>query len=194
MVRFSDDGAAPLAPVIPMFGGVPRDGYDACGAIEREIAERNLTKRLRMRQLSVGEARAVVAERDLDSDAVEAVLERYRRLGYLDDARLAEQLIHSGAVRKGQGRRVLAQTLAQRGIPRDVADAALAGLPDDDAERALRYARGKAAGMTGIDRETALRRLAGQLARRGYPSAVALSAAGLALEEVRGERRFVHFE
>ena len=49
-----------------------------------------------------------------------------------------------GIERKGQGRRAIAQTLAQRGIPRDVVDAALATLPDDDAERALEFARTKA--------------------------------------------------
>jgi len=157
-------------------------GDDACTAIEREIAERNLTKRLRTRQLSVSEARVVVAERDLDPEAIEAVLERFEHLGYLDDAALAEQLVHAGVERKGQGRQVLAQTLVKRGIARDAADAALASLPDDDAERALAFARTRAQSMTSLDRDTAVRRLAGQLARRGYGSS-ALSAARQAIDE-----------
>ena len=163
--------------------GVIDDGVDACAAIERDIAEKNLTKRLRTRQLSVAEARAVLTERDLDRETVDAVLERFQDLGYLDDAALAEQLTHVGVERKGQGRKAIAQTLTKRGIPRDVADAALASLPDDDAERALEYARGKVASMARLDREAAVRRLAGQLARRGYPGGVALSAAKQALEE-----------
>lgn len=158
------------------------DGYDACGAIEREIAEKNLLKRLRTRQLSVVEARAVVAERALGPADVESILEAFCRRGYLDDVKLAEHLTHIGIDRKGQGRQIIAQTLARRGIPRDVADAALAALPDDDAERALAYARSKAASMAQLDRAVAMRRLAGQLARRGYPGSVALDAARRALD------------
>lgn len=182
-----------LAPVIPLFAHAPDhdeygvydedDGYDACGAIEREIAEKNLLKRLRTRQLSVTEARAVVAERSLSSDDIESVLDGFARLGYLDDAALAEQLVHIGVDRKGQGRKVIAQSMAKRGIPRDVADAALAALPDDDLERALEYARTKAHGMRDLDRDTALRRLAGQLARRGYGGSIAFDAAKRALDE-----------
>jgi len=159
------------------------DGYDACGAIEREIAEKNLLKRLRTRQLSVTEARAVVSVRDLGPDDVESVIEAFVRLGYLDDAALAEQLVHIGVDRKGQGRKVIAQAMAKRGIPRDIAEAALAALPDDDLERALEYARTKTHGMRDLDRDTALRRLAGQLARRGYGGSIAFDAAKRALDE-----------
>lgn len=183
--------------------GVGHDGdpeYDACGAIEREPfdelrnrAESTLLKRLRTRQLSVAEARAVVAERDLCRDDVDDVIEAFCRRGYLDDARLAEQLVYAGVDRRGQGRRAIGLTLTKRGIPRDIADAALATLPDDDADRALEFARTRARGMTGLDRSTAERRLAGQLSRRGYGS-VALSAARQALDELSGGRRSVRFD
>ena len=148
-----------------------------------------MLKKLRARSLSVREARAVVAERDLDDDAVEGVLDGFLRRGYLDDAALAEQLIHAGVDRKGQGRQVIAQTLAKRGIPRDVADAALAALPDDDLDRALEFARTKARSLRDVDRDTALRRLTGQLARRGYPGSVAMTAARQALDEQGGSGR-----
>lgn len=165
------------------YDGYADDGYDACGAIEREIAEKNLLKKLRGRSLSVREARAVVAERDLDDAAVAAVLAAFERLGYLDDARLADQLVHAGVGRKGQGRQVIAQTMIKRGIPREIADAALEALPDDDAERALDFARSKARSLRDADRDTALRRLTGQLARRGYGGSVAMTAARAALDE-----------
>lgn len=161
-------------------------GDDACDAVEREIAERTVLRRLRTRSLSVREARAIVAQRDLDDETVDAVVRGLVRYGYLDDAALAEQLIHSGSERKGQGRQVIAQTLAKRGIARDVADAALAELPDDDADRALEFARGKARSMASLDRDTALRRLVGQLSRRGYPGSVSMTAARQALDESDG--------
>jgi regulatory protein len=193
---------AGIAPVIPIFAEVERPGWrstwddepdasvadsatgaDADDSGERDLAERMLMKRLRGRSLSVVEARQIVAEKASDPGDVDAVLTKARRLGYLDDAALAEQLVHSAVERKGQGRRVIAQTLAKRGIPRDVIDAALAQLPDDDRERALEFARSKARSMGSLDRETALRRLSGQLARRGYGGSAALDAAREALDE-----------
>lgn len=151
-----------------------------------EIAERSLMRRLRTRSLSVAEARAVVREHTLAPDEVERMLQTFCDRRYLDDAALAEQLVHAGSERRGQGRRAIAQTLAARGIPRAIADAALDVLADDDAERALAFAQRKAASMRDLDRDTALRRLHGQLARRGYTGQVAMQAASRALDEQTG--------
>lgn len=154
----------------------------------REAAEELLVRKLRSRSLSISEARMVLKgyEQDgtrLDSGAVDDILDDFCRRGYLDDALLAGQLVTSGVERKGQGRVALSRALAQRGIPRDVVDAALDDLPDDDAERALEYARTKARGLSRLDGDTALRRLVGQLSRRGYNGSVAMTAAKSALAE-----------
>ncbi|WP_435526286.1 regulatory protein RecX [Microbacterium elymi] len=111
------------------------------------------------------------------------MLHGFIRRGYLDDRALADQLVYSAVERKGQGRMVIAQSLAKRGIPRDVVDAAMTALPDDDADRALEFARQKARSMRALDHEVALRRLVGQLARRGY-GVGALDAARQALDEL----------
>lgn len=158
-------------------------GDDPVRSESIELAEKSLLKKLRTRSLSVSEARGALREYALDASATEHVLASMEEYGYLDDAALADQLIHAGVDRKGQGRQVIAQTLAKRGIPRDVADAALASLPDDDFERALEFARGKARSLRSLDRDTALRRLTGQLARRGYGGSVAMTAARAALDE-----------
>lgn len=206
-----DDGGvdSDVAPVTPLFGAsapVERadgeakrpawhttwndesdlhadDDHDACSASEWEIAERTLLKKLRTRSLSVREARAVVAKHSLDADQVEDVLAAFLDRKYLDDVALAGQLVHSSIERKGHGRQAIAQALARRGIPREVADEALAALPDDDADRALDFARSKARSMGDIPVDTALRRLVGQLARRGYPGPVAMTAAKAALAD-----------
>lgn len=157
-------------------------GDDHSGSSNVDRAEKALLKKLRTRSLSVTEARAVLREYDLDAPSTEHVLASMEEYGYLDDAALADQLIHAGVDRKGQGRQIIAQTLAKRGIPRDVADVALAALPDDDFERALEFARGKVRSLQSLDRDTALRRLTGQLARRGYGGSIALSAARAALD------------
>ena len=156
--------------------------------------EAALLRKLRTRSLSVREARAVLAQHGVDDDAGETIVERFVGHGYLDDVKLAEQLVHTGVERKGQGRGVIAQTLSKRGIPREVVDAALEELPGDEFDRALEFARSKARSMRGLDRDTALRRLAGQLARRGY-GGVAMSAARQALDEAsRPASRGVRFE
>ena len=111
------------------------------------------------------------------------MIDDFCRRGYLDDAALAGVLVTSGVERKGQGRVALSRALAQRGIPREVIDGALDELPDDDDERALEFARTKARSMSRLDHDTALRRLVGQLSRRGYNGAVAMKAAKAALRE-----------
>ncbi len=119
----------------------------------------------------------------LDASAIDDILDDFCRRGYLDDVVLAGQLVTSGVERKGQGRVALSRALAQRGIPREVIDAALDELPDDDAERALEYARTKARGLARLEHDAALRRLVGQLSRRGYNGSVAMTAAKTALAE-----------
>lgn len=154
----------------------------------REAAEELLVRKLRSRSLSISEARMVLKGYELegervDSGSIDDVIDDFCRRGYLDDALLAGQLVTAGVERKGQGRVALSRALAQRGIPRDVVDAALDELPDDDADRALEYARTKARGLSRLDGDTALRRLVGQLSRRGYNGSVAMTAAKTALAE-----------
>nr|WP_239528716.1 regulatory protein RecX [Microbacterium esteraromaticum] len=193
---FGGRGADPsMGSALPA-GARFRDASDDVDVIQaepdadevRRRAEEALVRKLRAKQLSVSEARSVLRENDLDRDSIEDVIDDFQRRSYLDDHTLASLLVTSGSERKGQGRIALARSLAQRGIPRDIIDDALEELPDDDAERALEFARSKAAGMSRLDFDTALRRLHGQLARRGYGGSVAMSAARTALGEV-GVRR-----
>jgi len=171
---------------------------DAPSAIDpgqlSEFAEKALLKKLRTRSLSVSEARGVLAAGGLDAAAAGDVIDRFEARGYLDDAALAEQIVHIGLDRKGQGRRVIAQTLAKRGVPRAVADAALLALPDDDRERALDFARSKVRSVSSVERDTAIRRLVGQLARRGYNGSLALDVARQALDEGGRGKSGVRFE
>ncbi|MGM7677991.1 regulatory protein RecX [Microbacterium sp. A94] len=201
-------GESDLAPVIPLFGGklvpassLPVRRAHAEGGSEthidderdknddrehdeaRSAAEEALVRKLRARSLSLSEARQILRGNELNSAQIDDVIDDFCRRGYLDDAALAEQLVASGIERKGQGRIALSRSLAQRGLRRDVIDAALGELPDDDAERALEFARTKARSLSRLDFETALRRLVGQLARRGYGGSVAMTAARTALTE-----------
>lgn len=144
-----------------------------------------LVRRLRARQLTSSEARTALLEHGLSAEDRDLIVDEFEQRGYLDDALLAALLVTSGVQRRGQGRVAIARTLNQRGIPREIADEALSVLEDDDAERALEYARSKAGGMRRYDEDTAVRRLVGQLSRRGYAGSVALTAARTAWRETQ---------
>ena len=158
-------------------------------------AREALVRRLRTKQLTSREASEVLRGLGVASDDRDLIVDEFEQRGYLDDAALAEYLVTSGSERKGQGRVAISRTLAQRGIPREVADEALSALEDDDAERALEYARSKVPGLRRYDEDTAIRRLVGQLSRRGYGGGLAMNAARIAWRETpsgaaRGRVRF----
>lgn len=151
--------------------------------------ERALLKKLRGKGISVSEARAYLRGIDVPPAIIDDLVDLFLDRRYLDDAVLAEQLVHIALTRKAQGRRAIAQALSARGIERDVIEEALSEIDDDDdGERALEFARSKARSMSSLDREVALRRLLGQLARRGFGGSTAMAAAKTALDEVTGVR------
>ncbi|MFT4235453.1 MAG: regulatory protein RecX [Microbacterium sp.] len=162
------------------------EGEGARSAPDFAQAEARLLKALSVRSLSEREARERLRKDGVDFVAAEAIIGRLLRRGAIDDAALAEQLVYAGTSRRNQGRRAIAQVLAARGIAREVIDEALAELSDDDEERALEFARGRAPSLTRFDDDTALRRLVGQLTRRGYGGSLVMTVARRALQEARG--------
>jgi len=151
--------------------------------IERdERIDRLVVSRLRRSALSVAEVRSVLVEHGLDEIEVEEWLERYGRYGYLDDARLAEQLVHSHGVRRGRGSGAILHELSRRGIEQAVARAAVDDLdPEAERENATAVAVRRARQLSGLDRATAERRLSAFLQRRGYAGEVVREAVTTAL-------------
>ncbi|WP_395243442.1 regulatory protein RecX [Agromyces sp. MMS24-K17] len=158
------------------------DEPEETGAERDERIDRLVVNRLRRSSLSVAEVRAVLVEHGLDDGEVEDWLERYERLGYLDDARLAEQVVHMQAVRRGRGSSAVITELTRRGIDGEVAHSAVAAI-DHDAEvgNAVAVAERRARQLGGLDRAVAERRLTAFLMRRGYPSDVVREAVASAL-------------
>lgn len=156
---------------------------DETGVERDERIDRLIVSRLRRSSLSVAEVRATLAEHGLDDHEVEEWVERYERLGYLDDRRLAEQLVHSHGVRRGRGSGALLHELGRRGIEGDLARSALESLdPDVELEHATTIAERRARQLTGLDRAVAQRRLTAFLLRRGYGSDVVREAVRAALD------------
>ncbi|MFF2275231.1 regulatory protein RecX [Agromyces sp. NPDC058126] len=164
------------------FGSDPEGEPDESGVERDARIDRLVVSRLSRSALSVSEVRSVLAEHGLDESEVEEWIERYERLGYLDDARLAEQLVHSQGVRRGKGSGALLQELGRRGVDQSVARAAVEDLdPETELENARTVAERRARQLRGLDRQTAERRLSAFLQRRGYPGNVVREAVTAAL-------------
>lgn len=158
------------------------DDPDETGPARDARIDRLVVTRLRRSALSVAEVRAVLAEHGLDEGEIEEWIERYERLGYLDDARLAEQLVHVSGSRRGRGSGAILQELSRRGVDASAARSAVESLdPDLERQNALAVAERRARQLTGLDRQTAERRLSAFLQRRGYPSDVVREAVTAAL-------------
>ena len=175
--------ATVLPPAAASDADTPDAGTpDETGLERDDRIDRLVVSRLRRSALSVTEVRSVLAEHGLDEHEIGQWIERYERFGYLDDARLAEQVVHSHGVRRGRGSGAILNELSRRGIDSGIARAAIDGLdPEAERENALAVAERRARQLTGLDRQTAERRLSAFLQRRGYPSDVVREAVRAAI-------------
>lgn len=173
---------APRAPRAIRSIGEAAAEPEETGVERDERIDRLVVSRLRRSALSVSEVRKVLAEHGLDDAELEDWIERYERLGYLDDERLAEQLVHSHGVRRGKGSGAILNELSRRGVDSAVARAAVDELdPDTELENARTVAERRARQLRGLDRQTAERRLSAFLQRRGYSGQVVREAVTAAL-------------
>lgn len=197
MVRFeaSSGGSADrddLAPVTYLPGASPAEqDEDAAddAAADREQAEKLLLQRLRGRSLSVIEAEKLLRSADLDEETVQAILAKFAELHYLDDEKLADQIMHSHHERKGLGRSGVSAEMRQRGLDAELIAQKLEEMPDDEAERANELAMKRIAQLDRFDDATIDRRLTAFLMRKGYASSVARDAVKAAMASRRGSGR-----
>ncbi|RZS67627.1 regulatory protein [Agromyces ramosus] len=181
--RFGDpSGAARRAERRRSRFAIVADDPDETGAERDARIDRLVVSRLRRSALSVAEVRSVLAEHGLDESEIEEWIERYERFGYLDDARLAEQLVHVNGARRGRGSGAILQELSRRGVDASAARAAVDELdPEVERRNALEVAERRVRQLSGLDRQTAERRLSAFLQRRGYPGDVVREAVTAAL-------------
>ncbi len=139
------------------------------------------------RPRSVAEVRTRLLGR-FSHGVVEQALEDLMRQGLIDDSRFAQLWTENRDTHRPRSAAAIKRELSQKGVPRDVAEAAVAGV--DDHESAYRAGARRARQLDGSDHATFQRRLWGYLQRRGYSSSVTRRAVEKLWDDTRpGERR-----
>lgn len=123
-------------------------------------------------------------QRGIPEEAAEEVLSRFEDVGLIDDAAFADAWVESRHHGRGLARRALARELRTKGVDSAVIEVAVGRLDSEEEESTAReLVDRKLRASRGLDREKRLRRLAGMLARKGYPEGLALRVVKQALEE-----------
>jgi len=121
--------------------------------------------------------------RGIPAAAADEVLERFADVGLIDDAAFARAWVESRHYSRGLAGRALKMELKRRGVEDEEIREAVAGLgPDAEADTAKRLAEQKLASTAGLPPEARTRRLAGMLARKGYPPGLAFRVIREAME------------
>ena len=163
----STDAALPHPP--------PDDDAEALGpeadqdAVARKVLLDQLTGRARSRSELAGK----LARKRVPEEVAERLLDRFEEIGLVDDAAFAREWVSSRQAGRGLARRALATELRRKGVDGDVVAEAVAVVePEDEVSAARELVRRRLPGLRGLDQQAVVRRLAGVLARKGYPSSV----------------------
>ncbi|MFB7514421.1 recombination regulator RecX [Streptomyces sp. NPDC056144] len=168
----------------------PGDGPDSSRA-EKEPSPQDPAERARAicLRLLTGSPRTrkqladALRKREIPDDVAEEVLSRFEDVGLIDDAAFAGAWVESRHHGRGLARRALARELRTKGVEPALVQEAVDQLDSEQEEATARdlVAR-KLRATRGLERDKRLRRLAGMLARKGYPEGMALRVVRQALE------------
>jgi regulatory protein len=127
-------------------------------------------------------ARAL-ARRGIPAAVADEVLSRFTDVGLIDDAAFARAWVESRHHSRGLAARALRGELKHRGIDEDEIREAVDTLaPDEEAATARRLVERKLASTRGLAADARVRRLAGMLARKGYPAGLSFRVIREAME------------
>lgn len=149
-------------------------------SVARLICLRQLTAAPRTR----AQLADTLRRRGVPDEAAAAVLARFAEVGLIDDAMFANAWVESRHYSRGLGRRALAAELNQRGVDRSDIQAAVAQVsPERELATARALVERRLASTAGQPAQVRIRRLAGMLARKGYPPGLAYRVVREALEQ-----------
>ncbi|PWV81193.1 SOS response regulatory protein OraA/RecX [Nocardia neocaledoniensis] len=140
---------------------------------------------LAVRARSRAELAKRLGEKGFRVEVTEAALDRLAEVGLVDDSSFAEQWVHERHTYSGRGKRALQRELRDKGVAPADAENALAVVTDDaERARATDLVRRKVPTLPrDLDRDKAVRRLVGMLARRGYDQSTAFAVVSAELAE-----------
>lgn len=143
---------------------------DSPDADPERVARAILLRQLALGPRTEAQLRDALTRRNVPVEVAEVLLVRFTEVGLIDDAAYAEALIRSEAAAGGLSRRRVADRLQAKGVSDELAAEAVAQIdPDQELEAARTLAARQMRRLGGLERAVAQRRLAGVLARRGYP-------------------------
>ena len=155
-------------------------------AVARQICLRLLTTAPRTR----AQLATALWRRGIPDEAAAAVLARFAEVGLIDDATFARAWVDSRHHGRGLASRALGAELRQRGVAQDDIREALRELdPEQELATARELVARRLAATAGMPVAARMRRLAGILARKGYPAGLAYRVVREALEQEDGECR-----
>ena len=146
-----------------------------------EAAKKRALWLLDKRDYSRAELLKKLTEKGYAEETAAAAVDRLAELGFVDDARYAPIVVRHYAA-KGYGARRVQAELQRRGIPKELWDAAMAEMPEQD-ESVDRLLRSRMRGADPSDR-AALKKASDALVRRGY----GWDEISAAVERLRAER------
>jgi regulatory protein len=173
--------AAPEAPGDP---GLPRDDARDPDADPEQVARQICLSQLEHAPRTRAELAAVLSDRGVPDDVSDAVLGRFSEVGLVDDALFAQMWVASRHRGRGLAGRALSQELRRKGVEDDVVREAVAGLdPEQEAATARALVDRRLRTTRGLPPDARVRRLAGMLARKGYPAGLAFRVVKEALAD-----------
>jgi regulatory protein len=140
----------------------------------KAVARAIVLRQLGMAPRSRAQLEKKLRERGCDDDVARRVLDRMTEVGLVDDEAYAEMLVRSKQASRGLARRALAHELRKHGINEDLAEEALGEVGSaQERAKAEELVAKKLRTMHGLPADVQARRLAGMLARKGYPGDIA---------------------
>ena len=154
-------------------------------ALAIDELEQTLLRKLHHLDMSVREIQEWLRSRDAVETDANVLIEKCQRLGYIDDVRLAGQIVHKMLYQKKKSKQAIVEHLRSRGISRADIESALEEIDEaTEIEHARQLAFKKVDQMTGQEPSTVKRRLMGFLVRRGYSSAIVRQVCTEALQRL----------
>ncbi len=127
-------------------------------------------RRLNTAPRTRGELAKYLLAKDFDLGLIENVLDRVASMGYIDDAKYAHEWVRSRQRSRGLAPSVLKRELIAKAIDLELIEVALEQLTSQGThERAGELAAKKYRSLHSVEPSVAIRRIASQLQRKGYP-------------------------